>query len=82
MYLLMSVGAALVLTGAGLIFFTDIYLDKGADGVLIIAATIAAGLFLLLPTKIFLTLQLMKKNDEKRVQALAASDPAKNRNDE
>ena len=66
MYLLMGIGAALVLTGVSLIVFTDIYLDKGVDGVLTIAVTIAAGLFLLLPTKIYLTLQLMRKNDEQR----------------
>lgn len=73
MYLLMSVGAALVLIGIGMIMFTNIYLDKGADGVLLIAGLIASGLFLLLPSKIFLTLQLMKKNDEKRIKTLEAT---------
>ena len=66
MYILMGIGATLVLTGVGLIVFTDIYLDKGVNGVLTIALTIAAGLFLLLPTKIYLTFQLMRKNDEMR----------------
>jgi hypothetical protein len=66
----MGIGATLVLTGIGLIVFTNIYLDRGVEGVLIIATTIATGLFLLLPTKIYLTLQLMRKNDEKRKQNL------------
>lgn len=65
MYAMMIVGAIIALTGVGLIVFTDIYINRGVDGVLIIAALIATGLFLLLPAKIYLTLQLMKKNDEK-----------------
>jgi len=65
MYLLMIIGGSLALAGVGLIVFTDIYLDMGVNGVYIIAGLIASGLFLLLPAKIYLTLQLMKKNDEK-----------------
>lgn len=69
MYILMAIGDMLVITGVGLIIFTDIHLDRGVEGVLIVATTIAAGLFLLLPTKIYLTLQLMSKNDKKQKQA-------------
>ncbi len=66
MYLLMTIGSILVLTGIGLIVFTDIYLSKGANGVMTIAVLIAGGLFLLLPSKIYLTLVLMQRNDEKQ----------------
>jgi len=65
MYLLMGIGITLVLSGVGLIAFTDIYLTKGADGVMLVATLIAGGLFLLLPSKIYLTLVLMQKNDKK-----------------
>jgi len=63
--MMIAIGLALVLTGVGLIVFSDIYLKNGTQGVLLIAGIIGAGLFLLLPAKIYLTLQLMKKNDEK-----------------
>ena len=66
MYLLMSIGAILVLIGIGLVFFTDIYITKGANGVLLIAALIAIGLLLLVPSKIYLTLIFMQKSDEKK----------------
>ncbi len=66
MYLLMTIGSIFVLSGIGLIVFTDIYLTKGANGVMLIAVLIAGGLFLLLPSKIYLTLVLMQRNDEKQ----------------
>lgn len=65
MYVLITIGLILVIIGLGLIFFTDIYIKNGTQGVFLIAGIIGAGLFLLLPAKIYLTLQLMKKNDEK-----------------
>jgi len=65
MYIFIGIGLILVFIGLGLIFFTDIYIKNGSQGVFLIAGIIGAGLFLLLPAKIYLTLQLMKKNDEK-----------------
>ena len=62
----MTIGSIFVLTGIGLIVFTDIYLSKGTNGVMTIAVLIAGGLFLLLPSKIYLTLVLMQRNDEKQ----------------
>ncbi len=61
-YLVMGIGVLLIIIGLGLIIFTDIYIKNGVDGVFLIAGIIGAGLFLLLPAKIILTLQLMKKN--------------------
>lgn len=77
MYILVIVGAVIALSGVGLIVFTDIYITRGVEGVLIIAGLIATGLFLLLPAKIYLTLQLMKKNDEKLKLANQAREASK-----
>ena len=65
MYVLIAIGLILVIIGLGLIVFSDVYIKNGTQGVFLIAGIIGAGLFLLLPAKIYLTLQLMKKNDEK-----------------
>ena len=62
---LIIIGVSLVLTGIYLIVFTDMVTTKGADGILIIAGVIASSLFISVPAKIYLTLQLMKYNDEK-----------------
>lgn len=66
MWVMMAIGGVLVLIGVGLILFTDIYLDKGVQGVALIAGIIATGLFFLLPSKIYLTLQLMKKRSKNK----------------
>jgi hypothetical protein len=73
-YLVMAIGVLLIIIGVGLILLTDLYINKGVDGVLLIAGIIGAGLFLLLPAKIYLTLQLMKKNDEK-LKAMNKNNP-------
>ena len=65
MYALIIIGALLVATGIGLVVFTDIVTKDGVKGISIIAALIAGGLFLSIPAKIYLTLQLMKYNDAK-----------------
>ncbi len=59
------VGVSLILTGIYFIVFTDMVTTKGTTGILTIAGLIAGGLFLSVPAKIYLTLQLMKYNDEK-----------------
>ena len=63
-YLLMGLGIVLIIIGIGLIILTDIYVKNGVEGVFLIAGIIGAGLLLSLPAKLYLTLQLMKKNDE------------------
>jgi len=59
------VGLCLILTGVYLILFTNTATAKGTTGIFTIAGFIAGGLFLSVPAKIYLTLQLMKYNDEK-----------------
>ena len=59
------IGLTLIATGISLILFTDMVTTKGTDGILTIAGLIAGGLFISVPAKIYLTLQLMKYNDEK-----------------
>ena len=70
-YTVMVIGATLILSGIGLIVFTDIYTAKGVGAVMLIAGLIASGLFLLLPAKIYMTLHLMQRNDEKVKEANA-----------
>ena len=65
MIILIVIGLSLIATGISLIIFTDIVTTKGTDGILTIAGLIAGGLFISVPAKIYLTLQLMKYNDEK-----------------
>lgn len=69
MYGLIIVGLGLALVGVGLVIFTDIVTNQGVRGIAIIAGLIAGGLFLSIPAKIYLTLQLMKRNDA-RVKAM------------
>jgi len=57
-------GVILVLVGLFLAIFTNISISKGTNGIFTIAGFIAGGLFISVPAKIFLTLQLMKLNDE------------------
>jgi hypothetical protein len=57
-------GVTLVLVGLYLAVFTNISTSKGTDGIFTIAGFIAGGLFISVPAKIYLTLQLMRLNDE------------------
>lgn len=72
MYGLMLVGVSLVLTGVGLVVFSDWVTKQGVHGIALIAGLIAGGLFLSIPAKLYLTYQLMRHNDERR-QALKQS---------
>lgn len=59
---LMFIGVILVVVGVGLIIFTKLL--NGTDGVLLISSLIAVGLFIVLPTKLYLVFQSLKKKDE------------------
>lgn len=61
---LILIGLILIAIGISLIIFTDIVTTKGTNGIFIITGLIATGLFISVPAKIYLTLQLMKYNDE------------------
>ncbi|WGZ93742.1 MAG: hypothetical protein QJT81_18430 [Candidatus Thiothrix putei] len=65
MYTLIIVGLGIAAVGVGLVIFTDIVTGYGIQGIALVAGLIAGGLFLSIPAKIYLTLQLMKRNDEK-----------------
>jgi hypothetical protein len=65
MYALIIVGLSISAFGVGLVIFTDIVTGHGVKGIALVAGLIAGGLFLSIPAKIYLTLQLMKRNDEK-----------------
>lgn len=65
MYGLIIVGLGIAASGVGLVIFTDIVTAYGVQGIAWVAGLIAGGLFLSIPAKIYLTLQLMKHNDEK-----------------
>ena len=61
---LIVLGIIMVLIGLYLAIFTNTSISKGTDGIFTIARFIAGGLFISVPAKIYLTLQLMKLNDE------------------
>jgi hypothetical protein len=65
MYTLIIVGLGVAAIGVGLVIFTDIVTGHGVQGIALVAGLIAGGLFLSIPAKIYLTFQLMKRNDEK-----------------
>ena len=65
MYTLITVGLSISAVVVGLVIFTDIVTGHGIKGIALVAGLIAGGLFLSIPAKIYLTLQLMKHNDEK-----------------
>lgn len=73
---LIILGITLVLVGLYLAVFTSMTTSKGTDGIFTIAGFIAGGLFVSVPAKIYLTLQLMKLNDE---HVRAANEKAKNK---
>ena len=60
----MFVGLSLVLVAIYLAVFAELHNSMGMKGIKIITALAGGGLILLLPSKIFLTLLLMK-NEEK-----------------
>jgi len=60
---LMVIGLILVVVGLGIIIFTKFH--NATSGVLLIASLIAAGMFIVLPTKLYLVFQSLKKKDEK-----------------
>ncbi|GGB02757.1 MULTISPECIES: hypothetical protein [Agarivorans] len=61
LYTSMGLGLLLVLGGVALAMFSDISVSMGVRGVQIIAGIIGLGLLLLVPSKILLTLLLMKQ---------------------
>lgn len=65
MMIFIAIGLTLIAIGIYFIIFTDTVTKDGSDGILKIAGFIAGGLFISVPAKIYLTLQLMKYNDEK-----------------
>lgn len=63
MNLIMLTGVLFVLAGVGLYLFTNLA-NQGVAGMQKIALTIGAGLVLLIPSKLFLTLLLMGMGDD------------------
>jgi small neutral amino acid transporter SnatA (MarC family) len=64
LYAVISVGLVLVLVGIALAMFSNISVSMGVTGVQIIAGIIGLGLLLMVPSKIILTLILMKANSK------------------
>ena len=61
-YGVMIIGLIMVITGVGLATFTSI---ASGGGFMLLALLIAIGMLLLAPSKMYLTFQMMRKNDEK-----------------
>lgn len=60
--ILMFFGVVLVTIGVGLIVFSQI--DGTSNGIYLIASLIAIGMFIALPTKLYMLFQTLKKKDE------------------
>lgn len=65
MMVLIFIGTALILLGIYFIAFTNIAVTEGTIGIIKISGLISAGIFIVIPPKIYLTLQAMKTNDGK-----------------
>jgi multisubunit Na+/H+ antiporter MnhG subunit len=61
-YAVMILGLVMMVTGIGLATFTNI---ASGGGFMLLALLIAVGMLLLAPSKMYLTFQMMRKNDEK-----------------
>ena len=64
MTFIMILGLSITGLGLGLALFTERVSHGSVDDILLIALLIAGGLLILVPAKIYLTLQFMKVNDE------------------
>ena len=53
----------IITVGVGLIVFSN--LQNTNNGILLITSFLGVGIFIVIPTKIYLTFQALKKNDEK-----------------
>jgi hypothetical protein len=62
MKFIIGIGLMLVIAAICLAVFAKLHISMGIKGVMIITATAGIGLVLLLPSKLFLTLLLMKQN--------------------
>lgn len=60
LYAVICIGLLLVLVGVALAMYSNISVSMGVTGVQIIAGIIGLGLLLMVPSKIILTLILMK----------------------
>ncbi|WP_299877081.1 hypothetical protein [uncultured Cocleimonas sp.] len=58
--ILMFIGFLLIVIGVGLIFFTNMQIT--ITGVLVITSILGIGIFIAIPSKIYLTIQALKKN--------------------
>ena len=61
-YSVMIIGLIMVVIGVGLATFTNV---ASGGSFMLLALLIAIGLLLLAPSKMYLTFQMMRKNDEK-----------------
>jgi len=64
-----TIGLCLIALGIYLHFFSEKMYQLGATGIIISATCIAIGLIFSLPTKIFLTMLLMKLEADKKIAA-------------
>ena len=64
MKIIIGIGLLLVIAAICLAVFAKLHISMGVRGVMIITATAGIGLILLLPSKLLLTILLMKPNDK------------------
>ena len=67
--IVMTVGISLILLGVYFHLFSPTIEEMGVNGIIISAACVAIGMALSLPTKMFLTFVLVKREQEQNAKA-------------
>jgi len=67
--IIMSIGISLILLGIYFHMYSETIENMGVTGIIISACTVAIGMIMSLPTKMFLTFLLVKREQEQNKQA-------------
>jgi hypothetical protein len=67
--IMMSIGISLILLGIYFHMYSETIENMGVTGIVISACTVAIGMIMSLPTKMFLTFLLVKREQEQNKQA-------------
>ena len=71
--IIMGVGITLILTGVYCHMYSDTIEDMGVTGIVISACLVAIGMILSLPTKMYLTFILVKREENRKKESKAKS---------
>ena len=71
--IIMGAGISLILTGVYCHMYSDTIEDMGVTGIVISACLVAIGMILSLPTKMYLTFILVKREENRKKESKAKS---------